>query len=91
MTRNLLALFALLSGLAVLSGGTISASAAPTPACNACVPASDSDASEQAQKQAERLAKYALRGYKPREEANRVRVPRVLRTPLLMGVERAHE
>ena len=91
MTRNLLALFALLSGLAVLSGGTIAANATPVSACDACVSASDSDASEQAQIQAERLAKYALRGYKRRGQERRVTVPRTLRAPLLMGVERAHE
>ncbi|KPP90278.1 hypothetical protein [Erythrobacter sp. HL-111] len=90
MTRHLLALLALLSGLAALSGPA-SASAHPLVACNigpsaeasearAHVPATPADAGDKA----------ARRGRETQRPAPVPR-PRALRMPVLMGVERALE
>jgi len=91
MTRHILALLALLSGLAALSGTAHASSAGPLAACN--IGASAEAAESRAHLPAKRLDapdKAARRCRETRRTAPVPR-PRVLRMPVLMGVERALE
>jgi len=91
MTRNLLALFALLSGLAAFSGAGSAAYAAPTPSCNACLSASDAEGSEQAQIQVQKLVKNSHLSSVSSGRNFGAMLPIWVRAALIMGVERAHE
>jgi len=90
MTRHLLALLALLSGLAALSGPAY-ASSQPLSACNIGASA------EASEKRARLAAKPADAGDKAARRCRETRRtsppprPRALRMPVLMGVERALE
>ena len=90
MTRHFLALLALLSGLAALSGPA-HASASPLAACNigAMAEAGEHRANLPA-KRADAGDKAARRSRETRQ-ARRAPLPRGLRLPVLMGVERALE
>jgi len=91
MTRHILALLALLSGLAAF-GGQAQASLAEALACNASIAASageDGAASENASPRAAPEATGTIRAHEG--PARRPAAPQPLRLPVLMGIERAHE
>lgn len=91
MTRKLIALLALLSGLAALSGPAVASHLAPTSSCDAKISAvSDRGASDE-ELEEKRQAKTLVKSAKGRERRYRAPAPKRLQAPLLMGVERAHE
>ena len=91
MTRKLIALLALLSGLAALSGPAVASQLAPTSTCDAKVSTvSDREASSE-QLEEKRQGKILKKSAKGRERQYRSPAPKRLQAPLLMGVERAHE
>jgi len=91
MTRRLLAFLALLTSLVAL-GGTAQASLAEALACNSSIAAASGDEAAKAESVAVQPAPSTIQATRAAETpCPPPAVPRSLRLPVLMGIERAYE
>jgi hypothetical protein len=91
MTRRLLALLALLTGL-VAFGGTAQASLAEALACSASIAATNGDEAVKGESVAGQPAPTTIQATRAAEApCPPPAVPKALRLPVLMGIERAFE
>jgi hypothetical protein len=91
MTRRLLALLALLTGL-VAFGGTAHASLAEALACSASIAATSGDEAVKGESVAAQPAPTTIQATRAAEApCQPPAVPDALRLPVLMGIERAYE
>jgi hypothetical protein len=91
MTRKLLAIFALLSGLAALTGPANASLAHSSSACNASVQASTDSSVAAEQARAEIGSEQSPARNQSEAATPRSPVPSALGLPVLMGVDRALE
>ncbi len=91
MTRRFLALLALLTGLVAL-GGTAQASLAEALACSSSIAAASGDEAHKSESVAIQPAPSTISATRAAETpCPPPAAPRVLRLPVLMGIERAYE
>ena len=91
MTRHILALLALLTGLAAF-GGTAQASLTEALACNSSIAATAGEEASGSEKAAAQPAPATLHETRKVEAPeSRPAAPAALRLPVLMGIERAYE
>ncbi len=91
MTRKLLAIFALLSGLAALTGPASASLSHGSSTCNTSVQASADSSVAKEQARAEARPRQSATRDQDKASSPRSRVPAALSVPVLMGVDRALE
>ncbi|MBV7259783.1 hypothetical protein [Erythrobacter crassostreae] len=91
MTRKLFAFLAMLSGLAALGGTATASYAHPASSCNTSVSAAAENASADHATQSTRDPGKAAKRKKGCRAKKPMPMPRSMRVPVLMGIDRAYE